>query len=320
MRIALLIDGDNISPKYLPAIMSEMQQRGTCSIKRIYGDWTTPHMGGWKKHLNQYCVRPVQQFRNGENATDNAMIMDAMEILLAHDRIDCYCIISSDSDFYSLCLRIREHGRTVIAIGNRNTREILQRACDEFVFLENLSISGQKKEEDQANDDPAEEDLSDPEVLLVKAYSICDNEQEWVPLSTLGTISKSMNSSFDPRTYNHWNLRSLIESLDIFELRKDDNLPPSYFCRLKKTSETKTIERHEGVIKDFRQYYGFIQGRDGDYYFTRTNILRDQKNVWIKRGMRVLFDVLESPDPEGTETHEINGKAGNVEFIDALPG
>jgi hypothetical protein len=311
MKIALFVDGDNISPKYMPAIMSEIQKRGTLAIKRIYGDWTNTGMHGWQDCLKQFCIRPIQQFRYGENATDGAIIMDAMEVLLTTDRIDCFCIVSSDSDFYSLCLRIREHGKTVIGIGNKKTKDVLIRACDEFVRLENLSLKEQKSTKNR------DEEPSDPETLLVRAYTECSGDEEWVSFANLGSIARMIDPSFDPRTYNHFNFRSLLKSLDIFEIRKDQCLPPNYFCRLKEKPESETIKKQEGVIKNMLSWYGFIQGHDGDYYFTLSNISGDQKNLRIQKGMKVLFGVIKPPDPAAADTSEKNGKAGNVEFIDA---
>jgi len=172
MKIALLVDGDNISSKYLPAIIGEIQKRGTLAVKRIYGDWTSVNMAGWQSSLMKFCIRPVQQFRYGSNATDGALIMDAMEVLLTTDRIDCFCIVSSDSDFYSLCLRIRENGKTVIGIGNEQTKDVLIRACDDFVFLENLNLEELRITKD------LDEELLNPETLLASAYARCSGDDE----------------------------------------------------------------------------------------------------------------------------------------------
>ncbi len=314
LRIALLIDGDNVSPKYVPAIMAEMQRRGTCAIKRIYGDWTTPNMNGWKRYLQQYCIRPIQQFRHGENATDGAIIMDAMEILFTHERIESFCIVSSDSDFYSVCLKIRETGRTVIGIGEHKTKELLQRACNEFVFLENLVPSEAAEPPDDTYTD------SDPETLLRRAYQEAVDDGEWVAFSHLGHVAKGINSSFDPRTYNHSNFRSLIESLDCFEVQPDKRIPPNYYCRLKPTAQPVSADRRTGKIKNFRNWFGFIQCDDGDYYFTRSNVRKDQQRLKLRPGAAVAFDTLRRPDPAASESAERNGKAGNVELVETRDG
>lgn len=309
-RIALLIDGDNISPKHLPAIMVEVQKRGICSVKRIYGDWTTVNMNGWKTYLQQFCIRPMQQFRYGENATDGAIIMDAMEILLLSNRIDAFCIVSSDSDYYNLCHRIRESGRTVIGIGERKTKQILQLACDDFIFLDNLEIESDKPTDDNSNE------VTNPEKLLVRAYLECSSEGDWVTFASLGGIAKNIYPSFDPRSYNHPSFRSLIKSLEIFEVKGDNCMPPNFYCRIKEAPK-ESSEKRKGVIKRFGPtYFGFIKYTDGDYFFTKANIRKDQQNIRIEAGMQVLFDILKSPDSTGIKSYEINGRAGNVEFID----
>jgi len=309
MNIALLIDGDNISHKYLPGIISDLQKRGTLSVKRIYGDWTTPNMTGWQDALRKFCIRPIQQFRYGDNATDGAIIMDAMEILMSTDRIDCFCIASSDSDFYNLCLRIRENGKKVIGIGNIQTKEVLKKACDEFVFLENLRIEEPKstRESDREEFNPAN--------ILTQAYARCSNDEEWVSFANLGYVARVIDPTFDPRTYNHLNFRALVENLDIFEISKDDCLPPNYFCRLKEKPAAEKAKRLEGTIKLMKDWFGFIQAHDGDYYFTLSNVRQEQKHIWLERGMKVLFDVITPPDPTAAHTSEKNGKASNVEII-----
>jgi uncharacterized LabA/DUF88 family protein len=312
-RIALLVDGDNISPKYLPAVMHEMQKRGTCFIKRIYGDWTSASMSGWKDCLQEFGVRPMQQFRYGVNSTDNAIIMDAMEILLSAHRIECFCIVSSDGGFHSLCQRIRESGRFVIGIGDRKTKPVLQRSCDEFVFLDNLSI------EESKSLGTINGEALNPERLLSRAYLECSSDGEWVPFSKLGFLARKLIPSFDPRTYNHSSFKSLIESLDIFEVTGDDRIPPNWFCRLKEKPPGEQ-ERGRGSIKRFlsASFYGFIAAEDGDYYFTRANLKKEQQHLELTPGMPVIFDIVKRPDPDGLKPPERNGRAGNVEII-ALP-
>lgn len=310
-RIALLVDGDNISPKYLPAIMHEMQKRGTCYLKRIYGDWTSATMGGWKDCLQEFGVRPMQQFRYGVNSTDNAIIMDAMEILLSTHRIECFCIVSSDGGFHSLCQRIRESGRFVIGIGDRKTKPVLQRSCDEFVFLDNLSLD-ESKSLGKINGEAL-----NPESLLTRAYLECSSDREWVPFSKLGFFARKLIPSFDSRTYNHSSFKSLIESLDIFEVTGDACIPPNWFCRLKENLPKET-GRQTGKIKKFlsTSFYGFISGEDGDYYFTRANLKKEQQHIELESGMQVIFDVVSRPNPAGLKAHEKNGRAGNVEISD----
>src|SRR5580704_2772431 len=137
--LALLIDGDNASPKIVVGLMAEIANYGVASVKRIYGDWTGPNLKGWKECLLEHSIQPVQQFpyRTGKNPTDGAMIIDAMDLLYT-GRFDGFCIVSSDSDFARLAARIREQGVTVYGFGERKTPRPFVTACDKFVYFDVL--------------------------------------------------------------------------------------------------------------------------------------------------------------------------------------
>lgn len=140
-RFAVLVDGENISPRFLAPILAEINRSGEIILTRVYGDWTEAHMRGWKELLQSHPVRPVQQFRYGDNASDGALIMDAIEIVSTNrNPVNAFCIVSSDSDFYSLALRLREHGMYVTGIGREGTKNILVRSCNRFIYLENLGF------------------------------------------------------------------------------------------------------------------------------------------------------------------------------------
>ncbi|MDD3930587.1 MAG: NYN domain-containing protein, partial [Eubacteriales bacterium] len=152
IRLAVLIDADNISHHNIQGMMEELARYGNATIKRIYGDWTRPNLGGWKNLLLDYAITPVQQFgyTTGKNATDSAMIIDAMDILYS-ERADAFCLVSSDSDFTRLATRLREAGMTVYGIGEQKTPNSFIAACDRFIYLEIL-------------EEPAhEDDLSTPQ-------------------------------------------------------------------------------------------------------------------------------------------------------------
>ena len=138
-RFALLIDADNVSAKYIKPILDELSKYGNVTYKRIYGDWTRPNSAGWKEELLQNSITPIQQFSYtyGKNATDSAMIIDAMDILYTQE-VDGFCIVSSDSDFTRLVSRLRESGKIVIGMGENKTPEPFRKACDKFTILENL--------------------------------------------------------------------------------------------------------------------------------------------------------------------------------------
>jgi ABC-type sugar transport system substrate-binding protein len=138
-RIAMLIDGDNAQPSLISNMLAEASKYGLVIIRRIYGDWTTANMNGWKETLQSYAIQPIQQFRYtiGKNATDSAMIIDAMDVLYEKG-VDGFCLVSSDSDYTRLATRIREKGIFVMGIGKKNTPRAFVNACDVFVFAENL--------------------------------------------------------------------------------------------------------------------------------------------------------------------------------------
>jgi hypothetical protein len=162
--------------------------------------------------------------------------------------------------------------------------------------------------------------ITNPEKLLIRAYSECSSERDWIPFARLGGIAKNIYPSFDPRSYNHPSFRSLVESLEMFEVKSDNCMPPNYFCRIKEASK-EISEKRKGVIKRFGPtYFGFIKCDNGDYYFTKANIRKDQQNIKIVAGMHVLFDILRFPNPSGIKAYEKNGRAGNVEFLDQLNG
>src|ERR1700751_3907451 len=145
--LALLIDGDNASPKIVAGLLAEVAKYGVASVRRIYGDWTKPNLGGWKSCLLEHSIQPVQQFAytTGKNATDGAMIIDAMDLLYP-GRFSGFCIVSSDSDFARLAARIREQGVTVYGFGERKTPRPFITACDKFVYFDVLNAAGETRE------------------------------------------------------------------------------------------------------------------------------------------------------------------------------
>lgn len=219
LRIALLIDGDNISAKYLNSILDELTEVGVVTIKRIYGDWTRPEMHSWGKELLKRSITPMQQFSNvsGKNATDSALIIDAMDILYNKD-VDAFAIVSSDSDFTRLASRLSESGKTVIGLGEAQTPDSFRNACTRFVQLENLhSASGEI---------PTKSDLSQHGVEHVIAKTIRDNENagKATTLAEVGNRLLKKYPDFDVRSFGYSYLSTFIEDMPRFVLLKNDNL------------------------------------------------------------------------------------------------
>jgi len=228
-KIAILIDGDNAQSSLLQEMLVEAGKHGQITVRRIYGDWTTNNMNSWKDVLNYHAFQPIQQFRYtvGKNATDSAMIIDAMDILHS-GVVDGFCLVSSDSDYTRLATRIRESGIFVMGIGERKTPKAFVNACDVFVFTENLAaekkaaqknLSQQKKTtgKKKGNDDP------NPLPILSQAFEMAVGQDGWAPLATLGQSLYQLDPSFDPRTYGHKQLSKMIAKLkERFEMRSQE--------------------------------------------------------------------------------------------------
>lgn len=213
-KISILIDGDNAQASLLPQMLVEASKYGQVTIRRIYGDWTTSSMNSWKKVLNNHAVQPVQQFRYtvGKNATDSAMIIDAMDILHSGD-VNGFCLVSSDSDYTRLATRIREAGIFVMGIGEKKTPKPFVNACDLFVFTENLTPKPKPARSSKTTrNTKTQKTRKDPEPipLLKKAFEIAVREDGWASMAMLGNALYQIDPSFDPRTYGHAQLSRLI--------------------------------------------------------------------------------------------------------------
>jgi hypothetical protein len=239
-KIALLIDGDNAQPSLIGHILSEAAKHGSVTVRRIYGDWTTSNMSGWKNTLNNYAIQPIQQFRYtiGKNATDSAMIIDAMDIL--HSRLaEGFCLVSSDSDYTRLATRIREMGVFVMGIGKQKTPKAFVNACNLFIYTENLvprETPGHARRENQRGEhrDRKPKEL-DPVPLLRGAYEMAEQEDGWANLGTIGFYLRQVDPGFDPRSYGFKQLSQLIKSqTELFEMRTlEESGQNSIYIRIK---------------------------------------------------------------------------------------
>jgi hypothetical protein len=229
-RMAMLIDGDNAQPSLIGNMLAEASKYGMVVIRRIYGDWTTANMNGWKDTLQTHAIQPIQQFRYtvGKNATDSAMIIDAMDVLY-EDRVDGFCLVSSDSDYTRLATRIREKGVFVMGVGKKTTPRAFVNACDVFVFTENLQKEnqpqpakkpkehGRKQEKTEKYEEP-EQPSSEPLELLKQAFDLAAQDDGWAFLGMMGTHLRQLDPSFDPRTYGYKQLSQMIRAYtSVFE-------------------------------------------------------------------------------------------------------
>lgn len=219
-NIAVLIDGDNAQPKLLKETLEEVSKYGKATVRRIYGDWTSQYMNGWKESLNKYSISPIQKFTytTGKNSTDSAMIIDAMDILYA-ENVDGFCIVSSDSDYTGLAKRIREDGLFVMGIGEKKTPEAFTQSCEVFVYYENLvkeTFSSNKKSKTVQPVDTTDEAI--PYNIINRAFNISVKNDTEAYISQIGVNLRKIDSSFDPRTYGFKTLTELFRSLDIYQV------------------------------------------------------------------------------------------------------
>ncbi|MEX2234755.1 MAG: NYN domain-containing protein [Cyclobacteriaceae bacterium] len=222
LKLAVLIDADNIPYANVKGMMEEIAKYGTPTFKRIYGDWTRPTTTGWKGVLLQNAITPIQQYSytSGKNSTDSAMIIDAMDILYT-GRVDGFCIVSSDSDFTRLATRLREQGMKVIGIGEKKTPEPFITACDKFIYLEILSTEDISTPDVRAKR-PKKESLQklDRRVINLIKSSINDvaDESGWAFLGEVGTLILKKQPNFDARNYGFRKLLQLMKSVDDLEV------------------------------------------------------------------------------------------------------
>ena len=248
-KIAMLIDGDNAQSSLLPQMLVEAGRYGMVTIRRIYGDWTTPNMNSWKDVLNFHAIQPIQQFRYtiGKNATDSAMIIDAMDILHS-GFVEGFCIISSDSDYTRLATRIRETGIFVMGIGERKTPKPFVNACDMFVYTENLvtetkpvkkSVKKPANKGDKKKEEKEEKEEADPMPILEKAFGMAVQEDGWARLDHMGNALYQIDPAFDPRTYGQRQLSRLVGNLkENFEMKSQEIEGSSlFYVKLKEGPE-----------------------------------------------------------------------------------
>lgn len=218
-RLAVLIDAENAQPSITEGLLSEVAKYGIASVKRAYGDWTTPNLNGWKSVLLGHSIQPMQQFRYtiGKNATDSAMVIDAMDLLYTR-RFEGFCIVSSDSDFTRLASRIREEGLTVYGFGERKTPKAFVSACDKFIFTEVLRL---EEETGQTVTKKGTEELKGDTKLVAMirtAIEAASDDSGWAHLGAVGSNIAQQAPEFDPRNYGYKKLRELVTAIGLFEV------------------------------------------------------------------------------------------------------
>lgn len=221
-KLAVLIDADNAQPAVVEGLLAEIAKYGTATVKRAYGDWTGPQLKGWKEALLKYAIQPIQQFRytTGKNATDSALIIDAMDLLYGA-KLGGFCIVSSDSDFTRLAARVREAGLVVYGFGEKKTPGPFVSACDKFIYTE---ILVDKEDDEEATTAPrtAAQLKQDTRLvaLLRNAVEASSDDSGWSNLAPVGSNVAKQAPDFDPRNYGYRKLGELIGASGLFEIEK----------------------------------------------------------------------------------------------------
>jgi len=245
INLAVLIDGDNIPSAYVKEMMEEIAKYGNPTIKRIYGDWTKPNLTKWKILLLENAITPIQQYgyTTGKNATDSAMIIDAMDILYS-GKVNGFCLVSSDSDFTRLATRLREAGMQVIGIGERKTPNPFIVACDKFVYIEILKNQAEKKNDDTKEPSKAHVDKITRKEINLIATTISDlsDEEGWAYLGDVGSLLQKKQPNFDSRNYGFDKLTPLIRSIGNFELEQRENAKSKHKLIFVKNKEKHTLK------------------------------------------------------------------------------
>jgi len=240
-RIALLIDSDNVSSEQIGHVLAELARYGTTSIRRMYGDWTSDQLKGWKAAANEYSIQPIQQFAytTGKNATDSALIIDAMD-LLHQNSLDAFAIVSSDSDFTRLASRLRESGARVFGFGERKTPSPFVNACDAFTYLDALTVNDSTEPEPKPDpvkkpaQTPAPTNTATPKRftstqlrgdtrlmnLLRAGISASSDDDGWANLSAVGSTIRKQSPDFDSRNWGYAKLGDLVTAVDYFQVKR----------------------------------------------------------------------------------------------------
>ena len=247
-NLAVLIDGDNIPSAHVKEMMEEIAKYGNPTIKRIYGDWTKPHLSKWKNLLLENAITPIQQYgyTTGKNATDSAMIIDAMDILYS-SKVNGFCLVSSDSDFTRLAVRLREAGMQVIGIGEKKTPNPFIVACDRFIYVEILKNKTDREALDIESEKDNLDKITQKDIeLIATTISDVSDDDGWAFLGDVGSLLQKKQPNFDSRNFGFDKLTPLIKSIDRFELEQRENPKSRYkliFVRIKKVPITKKKRR-----------------------------------------------------------------------------
>ena len=323
LKIAVFFDAENINPKYIPAIISELEKFGMVLFQRAYADWTLPNMQGnnWKDLISKTPITVYQQFHNGEKqVADKSIIMDAVELAIKQDNINAITIVSSDNGFYPLALRLREFKKYVIGIGEKEKLEgnqhnsLFIKSCNRFIYIEDLKVIGGEL----LSDESEFKDFS-VQNILDQAYEICRkidlNGKEVALVAELGASMFNLKPDLNyTRDFGKSRLLDVLkDKADIFETFQSKDSKLTWYTRKKIGLGVKGHAKLSGIIKRLISGYGIIAANDGDYYFSFSDLADSFSVANLREGTMVRFSVEKQPNPNGITSTEKNGKAINIE-------
>ncbi len=321
-KIAIFFDAENIPAAKIPGIVSLLSKRGDIIFQRAYADWSVESTKSWKKQLSEMpMIVAIQQFHhNQEQAVDKAIMMDAIEMAINHADIDIFVLVASDNGYYSLALRLRELGKRVIGIGDKNKcNPIWVKSCNEFTYFEDL-----EENDDNILIQPAEQSDDDEfegyslEKFLEKAFDSTPpyKDTESVLLSRLWESVYDLKSDFNLKDYGYKTSREMVEDMKIFAVSVAED-KKTYFVEKRPQEQKEGGGRKEGKIKRRIHNYCIITADDGsgDYFFYMKEMNAECKDVVLEIGSRVNFLVVKEPDPNGEDTRTKNGNATDVKVL-----
>lgn len=314
-KITVLFDAENVTASFIPSILDFIQSEGDILIQRAYADWSFQGSKEWKSMLVRYPISAFQQFHHGEKqAVDKAIIMDAIELAIRHPEIDTFCIIASDAGYSPLALRLRELGKYVIGVGEREKTKkessLFIKSYNEFKYTDQLNVV---EPELKLTDDDKKDNNMDEFILaqfIEQAYNATPKNDGIVLQSRLVESIKQQQPDFDYHDYKYTAWNKMFEALGFsVELDTDGNT----YRVIKQETEDEIFK--EGEIFRIIGPYGIIKAENLDYFFYKGSLLPQFRNEKIKKGDKVRFQVAKKPDNEAQKNRDKNGKAINIEIL-----
>lgn len=331
-KIAIFFDAENVSSAKVGQVISFLRGKGDVLFQRAYADWSMQNTSSWKDQLSKIPITAIQQFHekseDGKNdskeSVDKAIMMDCIEMAIKHEEITTFALVTSDNGFFTLALRLRELGKKVIGMGEKEkSHDRWVNSCNEFSYLENLEEIDDKIIVDSKNAEN-QKDIEEfqnfsLEKFLESAYDttpIYKNTNS-VLLSQLWSSVLAIKPDFNVKDYNKKSPLEFIKSFeDRFKVFDDGKIPKTFFVEKRENPTLESSMQKTGKIKRWMSYFGIIVANDntGDYFFHKTDISPDFKNEKIKKDIEVQFSVMKLPNPSANETSEKNGKATDIKI------